>query len=195
MLWDCIRLTISLHLPLHPLLPPFLPLFPSLPHLLPAGPTVYFPSRNAPSTVNVGENLTVTCDATSGDNPVITSITIFLEDEIVASSTTSDMLSYTFEEPELSDNGTEYLCSAVNALGTTNATFSLTVRGEYDFLSLPSSFQPPPPPPPSLLLLSPPLSPPVSPLPFLPLPLLSPLPFLLSSPPSLSSPSLSVYEV
>ena len=79
----------------------------------------------------MGENLTLSCD-TSGSDPSVTAINITRKSDgmVVADTTTATTLEYEVGNLSLDDNGTVYICVAVNEIGTNNASFTLKVIGE-----------------------------------------------------------------
>ena len=95
-----------------------------------------FPSGGE-TRVRQGDNLTVTC-STGGSNPPATFINITSDGQLLAN--TSDpiqrRLVFTITNTSLADNGTVYVCTAVNDIGTTNESFSLIVQGMREYLCL-----------------------------------------------------------
>ena len=81
------------------------------------------------SRVTVGYDLTVTCD-TGRSNPRVSRVVIS-SGGVVLASTDGSSTSITITNPTLENNGTVYVCTAVNAIGNTSRNFSLIVQGEW----------------------------------------------------------------
>ena len=89
-----------------------------------------FPSGGDGPRVRQGDNLTVTC-FTGGSDPPATFINITSGGQLLASvgDPIQGRLVFTITDASLADNGTVYVCTAVNDISTTSESFSLIVQG------------------------------------------------------------------
>ena len=78
--------------------------------------------------MNAGEDVTLICD-TLASKPAVTKLTISSEGVALANTTAARVLAYTVITALLSDNGTNYTCTAVNRFGENSKTFPLIVQG------------------------------------------------------------------
>ena len=92
-----------------------------------AGPVIVFPHGKL-KRVNAGEDVTLICD-TLASKPDVTKLTISSEGVALANTTAARVLAYTVITALLSDNGTNYTCTAVNRFGENSKTFPLIVQG------------------------------------------------------------------
>ena len=78
--------------------------------------------------MNAGEDVTLSCD-TLASKPDVTKLTISSEGVALANTTAARVLAYTVITALLSDNGTNYTCTAVTRFGENSKTFPLIVQG------------------------------------------------------------------
>ena len=94
-----------------------------------ADPVVRFPDGGV-TRVTEGNSLTITC-STSGSDPPVTFINITSGGQLLSSVSDpiQGRLDFTIIATSLADHGTVYMCTAVNTIGSTSESFTLSVQG------------------------------------------------------------------